>query len=108
MVVSDAKMTREERIRKFADEKVGLFTKAEIIQSCPDIAAAAIEKGLDEMKREGIIRTVGGGRGNTQNRLLRRSVRPAGLHQSPCSRTFFISAYTRSIHNSTSEKKRER
>ena len=62
-VISDAKMTKEERIRKFADEKVGLFTKAEIIQSCPDIAATTIEKVLSEMKREGIIKTVGAGRG---------------------------------------------
>ena len=62
-VVSDAKVTKEERIRKFADEKVGLFTKAEIIQSCPDIAATTIEKVLSEMKREGIIKTVGAGRG---------------------------------------------
>ncbi|MEY8352769.1 Fic family protein [Lachnospiraceae bacterium 54-53] len=63
VVVSDAKMTKEGRIRKFADEKIGLFTKAEIIQSCPDIAAATIEKVLSEMKREGIIKTVGAGRG---------------------------------------------
>lgn len=62
-MVSDAKMTIEERICKFADEKVGLFTKAEIIQYCPDIAATTIEKVLSEMKREGIIKTVGAGRG---------------------------------------------
>ena len=62
-VVSDMKMTKEERIRKFVNEKVGLFTKSEIIQSCPDIAATTIEKVLGEMKREGIVKTVGGGRG---------------------------------------------
>jgi Fic family protein len=62
-VVSDAKMSKEERIRKFADEKIGLFTKAEIIQSCPDIAATTVEKVLGEMRREGIIKTVGAGRG---------------------------------------------
>ena len=63
VVVSEAKMTKEERIRKFADEKVGLFTKAEIIQSCPDIAAATVEKVLSELKREGVVKTVGAGRG---------------------------------------------
>lgn len=62
-VVSDMKMTKEERIRKFVNEKVGLFAKSEIIQSCPDIAATTIEKVLGEMKREGIVKTVGGGRG---------------------------------------------
>lgn len=62
-VMFDAKMTKEERIRKFADEKIGLFTKTEIIQSCPDIAATTIEKVLSEMRREGIIKTVGAGRG---------------------------------------------
>lgn len=62
-IVSDAKMTKEERVRKFAVEKVGLFTKAEVIQSCPDIAVTTIEKVLGEMKREGIVKTVGGGRG---------------------------------------------
>lgn len=63
ITVSEAKMTKEERIRKFADEKVGLFTKAELIQFCPDISATTIEKVLGEMKREGIVQTVGGGRG---------------------------------------------
>lgn len=62
-VVTNAKMTKEERIRKFAEEKVGLFTKADIIQSCPDIAVTTIEKVLGEMKREGIVKTVGAGRG---------------------------------------------
>ncbi len=62
-VVSDAKMTKEERIRKFAEEKIGLFTKADIVQSCPDIAVTTIEKILGEMKREGRIKTVGAGRG---------------------------------------------
>ncbi len=62
-VVFDMKMTKEERIRKFVNEKVGLFTKSEIIQSCPDIASTTIEKVLGEMKREGIVKTVGGGRG---------------------------------------------
>lgn len=63
ITVSEAKMTKEKRIRKFTDEKVGLFTKAELIQSCPDISATTIEKVLGEMKREGIVQTVGGGRG---------------------------------------------
>lgn len=74
-IITDAKMTKEERIRKFADEKVGLFTKAEIIQSCPDIAATTIEKVLGEMKREGVITTVGAGRGTkwckTENHVKR-------------------------------------
>lgn len=63
VVIFDAKMTKEERIRKFADEKVGLLSKTEIVQSCPDIAATTIEKILSEMKREGIVKTVGAGRG---------------------------------------------
>lgn len=62
-VVLNIKMTKEERIRKFADEKIGLFSKAEIIHSCPDIAVTTIEKVLGELKREGIIKTVGAGRG---------------------------------------------
>ena len=68
-VVSDAKMTKEERVRKFANEKVGLFTKAEIVQFCPDIAVTTIEKVLGDMKREGIIKTVGGGRGTKWCRI---------------------------------------
>lgn len=63
VIVSDAKMSKEERIRKFTEEKVGLFTKADIVQSCPDIAVTTIEKVLGEMKREGIVKTVGAGRG---------------------------------------------
>ena len=67
--VSDPKMSKEERIRKFVDGKVGLFTKAEIIDSCPDIAVTTIEKVLGDLKREGIINTAGAGRGTRWFRI---------------------------------------
>ena len=43
-VVSGMKMTKEERIRKFVNEKVGLFTKSEIIHLALILSATQLEK----------------------------------------------------------------
>lgn len=63
MVIADTKMTKEERIRKFVTDTIGLFTKADIINSCPDISPTTVEKVLGEMRRKNSIKTVGSGRG---------------------------------------------
>lgn len=62
VVVSAAKMTKEERIRKFVSDAIGLFSKADIVKNCPDISPTTVEKVLADLKRESIIKTVGSGR----------------------------------------------
>lgn len=64
VLVASKNLTKDERIRKTADEKIGLFTKADIMAECPDIAMTTIEKVLGDMRKEGLIKTVGTGRGS--------------------------------------------
>lgn len=63
IVVSEAKLTKEERIRGFVADTIGLFTKSDIVNACPDISPTTVEKVLGQMRREDRIRTVGSGRG---------------------------------------------
>lgn len=62
-VAAVGKMTKEQRVRKAVEETLGLFTKAEIMEHCPDIAMTTVEKVLADMKREGLITATGTGRG---------------------------------------------
>ena len=47
----------------FLQKPAAEFTKADIINSCPDISPTTVEKVLGEMRRENSIKTVGSGRG---------------------------------------------
>jgi len=63
VTVTDAKMTKEERIRRFIKDSIGLFSKSDIARDCPDISVTTIEKVLGIMKNEDLIQPIGSGRG---------------------------------------------
>lgn len=63
VTVSDVKMTKEERIRNYIKDSIGLFSKSDIARACPDISVTTIEKVLGIMKNEDLIQPIGSGRG---------------------------------------------
>jgi Fic family protein len=61
-IVQQTRMTKKDRIRMAVEQQIGLFSKSDLMQQCPDIARITIEKTLAEMKAEGLIEPVGAGR----------------------------------------------
>jgi len=61
----DHKSTPYEIVRKAVDSKLGVFTKAEILELCPSIRSSSVEAALKRLKDEGYIRSQGSGRSTT-------------------------------------------
>ncbi len=55
------KLSKPERIKAVIDRKVGMITKKEIMEHCPDISKITIERTLSELTKEGYIKKVGAG-----------------------------------------------
>ena len=57
-----SKMTKTDRIKKIIENKVGKFTKRDILDACPDISYITVERMLLTLQKEGYIVKVGDGR----------------------------------------------
>ena len=62
VIVTEQKMTKEDRVRMGIEETIGLFTKAEIHEKYPDISLGTIERVIAKMRSEEIIIALGTGR----------------------------------------------
>lgn len=58
----DHKSTPYDIVRKAVSEKLGKFTKKEILEQCPSIQSSSVEAALKKLKEEGYILMQGGGR----------------------------------------------
>jgi len=56
------KITKADRVRETIRNHTGAITKAEIVELCPDISEVTIERALNDLKNEGAILKVSGGR----------------------------------------------
>ncbi len=50
------------RVKEIIRNHIGPITKATIVELCPDISVATVEKTLNDLKNEGLISKVSGGR----------------------------------------------
>jgi len=69
VIVTEQKMTKEDRVRMGIQETIGLFTKAEIHEKYPDISLGTTERVMAKMKDEGIIISLGTGRSAKWRRI---------------------------------------
>lgn len=58
----DRKSSSLEIVRKAVSERVGVFSKTEILESCPSIKSSSVEAALKKLKEEGYILIQGSGR----------------------------------------------
>lgn len=61
----DRKSTPYDIVRKAVSERLGMFTKTEILELCPSIKSSSVETALKKLKEEGYILKQGGGRNTT-------------------------------------------
>ena len=61
-LIADKKVNKAGRVREIVRGHLGAITKAEILELCPDISEITIERALNELKNEGAIIKIGGGR----------------------------------------------
>ena len=61
--VIGTRMSKPDRIRAAIDRTVGKFTKAQLLETCPDISETTMERALKQFLDSGIIHKIGAGRG---------------------------------------------
>ena len=61
-LMQDRTLSKPDRIKAIIDEKVGVITKKEIAEKCPDISETTIERTLKELLDSGYLQKIGGGR----------------------------------------------
>ena len=54
--------SKADRVREIVRNRIGKFSKAEIIELCPDISEVTIERTLNDLKNDGLIIKVNSGR----------------------------------------------
>jgi len=57
-----AKVSANERVRMVFDKKFGKVTKSDVVELCPGISVSAVEKGIANLIKEGVIEKMGSGR----------------------------------------------
>lgn len=57
-----AKSTAYDVVRHYAMEKLGQFTKQEVLMACPRVGASSAENALKRLAEEGVIEKLGAGR----------------------------------------------
>jgi len=60
--LSNRGLSKPERIKVFIDNKLGVFTKGEILEACPDISKVTVERTLNVLAKDGYIVKIGAGR----------------------------------------------
>ena len=61
-LLSTGGFTKAERIRELIKDHLGKITKAELMELCPDISQATVQRTLAELLANGEITKIGGGR----------------------------------------------
>ena len=61
-LLTNEKLNKSERVRAVIRNHTGKISKAEIIELCPDISEVTIERALNDLKKEGAILKISGGR----------------------------------------------
>ena len=56
------RVTAYERVRSYAMEKLGAFTKQEAAEACPGFGTSSIESALKKLTEEGVLERIGAGR----------------------------------------------
>ena len=60
--IVSTKMTAKEMVLKAVNQKLGKFTKSDIMELCPEIGSSSVEASLKGLCLEGLIEKRGGGR----------------------------------------------
>ncbi len=61
-LLTNEKLNKAERVRAVIRNHTGKISKAEIVELCPDISEITIERALNDLKKEGAILKLSGGR----------------------------------------------
>lgn len=61
-LLTNEKLSKSDRVREIIRNHTGKISKADIIELCPDISEVTIERALNDLKKEGAIIKIGGGR----------------------------------------------
>ena len=61
-LLSNAKLSKANRVREIIRNHIGAITKAEIVSLCPDISEVTIERAISDLKNAGDILKISGGR----------------------------------------------
>lgn len=61
-LLADAKTGKAERVRKAVRDRIGPFSKSDVVESCPGVSEVTIERVLKELKNEGAVIQISGGR----------------------------------------------
>lgn len=69
IILVDDKLPALEQVRNAVNEKIGKFTKSEIMELVPSIGRASVENSLKKLTEEGVIKRHGKGRTTFYTRL---------------------------------------
>ena len=58
-------LSKPERIREIIKDTLGMITKTEIMEKCPDISQVTVQRALNDLLKSGEIIKIGGGRYTT-------------------------------------------
>ena len=61
-LLTNAKLTKADRVRELIRDHTGPIAKAEVMELCPDISEVTVERALADLKNAGDIIKIGGGR----------------------------------------------
>lgn len=61
-LLTNAKLSKADRVREIIRDHIGPITKAEISSLCPDISEVTVERAIAELKNTGDILKISGGR----------------------------------------------
>jgi len=59
---SGAKSTSYDIVKRYASEKLGKFTKQDVLVSCPSLGSSSVESALKKLVEEGFLTRIGSGR----------------------------------------------
>lgn len=54
--------SKPERIKQIIKDSLGKVTKADLVKKCPDIALVTVQRTLNDLQKNGVIKKIGGGR----------------------------------------------
>jgi len=60
--LSQRGLSKPDRLKAVIDQKIGKFSKHEILEACPDISQVTVERTLTALVKEGYIVKIGAGR----------------------------------------------
>ena len=61
-IITNENLTKSDRVRELIHRNIGMITKTELINMCPDISSTTVQRTLSELVKEGTIKKIGGGR----------------------------------------------